>query len=364
MTPPLLHKEEENAFTTVIIGGGIAGASLLDALAALPNSGRVALVEKNLVSSGASGLAAGTLSVPGPVPRGSCDFASTLAIGSMQTYKQLEDEGFDVGLARCGSVTLAITDEQAGEVRREHAALRANGFVDNELIEDAARLAAVEPALADNPDFKVAMYQPWSVYVDPGAATRAFEERARMRGAHVIENDAVVGVCRDSETAGGRFCIRTASGRELIARNLVLATGAESNWSHWDGVPVALDIVRTKAHGVALAPRGLRRIVFCSDLYARHLVRTHTRADAPRSAFHVYGRPGFDDAANQVWFGMDRRPAADAGDFAVDGAQVREAFGFLARVAPRLFAAPRLSEDAITWTCQMPFSPASDGLPL
>ena len=93
MTPPLHSKEE--AYTTVIIGGGIAGASLLDALAALPGSGRVALVEKNLVSSGASGLAAGTLSVPGPVPRRG-DFASTLAIGSMQTYKQLEAEGFDV----------------------------------------------------------------------------------------------------------------------------------------------------------------------------------------------------------------------------------------------------------------------------
>ena len=156
---------------TLIIGGGIAGASTALYLARL--GGDVALLERGEIASEASGANAGQIGATGwgDVP----DLNAYLTMGSLQLFKELQlDFGYDIEFRQSGSLTAIHTPEQYDYMRERVAAQRSHGHQVEMITPREAR--SIDPEI--NPEMLGYMHTPLRAQADPVKATRAFAQAA------------------------------------------------------------------------------------------------------------------------------------------------------------------------------------------
>ncbi|KAG1715162.1 4-methylaminobutanoate oxidase (formaldehyde-forming) [Nymphon striatum] len=175
----------------VIIGGGVVGTSTLYHLAKAGWTDCV-LLEKNELTAGSTWHAAGNC------PSFSTSWAlratqnmTKLAKYSQELYGNLESEtGVATGFKRCGSITVALTEERREEIYRQAAMARAFGVEVEEISPDEVK-ARYEHLNIDG--IKGAVYLDKDGQGDPANIALALAKGARNRGAIVQERCKATG---------------------------------------------------------------------------------------------------------------------------------------------------------------------------
>ncbi len=179
----------------VIIGGGIAGCSIAYHLAKQGWTD-VVLLEANQLTSGTTWHAAGLIAQL----RASKNMTK-LAKYSQELYGKLEAEtGIATGFRRCGSITVALTDERKEEIYRQASMARAFGVEVEEISTDDVKERY--PYL-NVEDVTGAVYLPKDGQGDPGNIAQALAKGARLNGAKVIEGVRVTDIQQEDGRVTG-----------------------------------------------------------------------------------------------------------------------------------------------------------------
>ena len=160
----------------VVIGGGIIGCSVAYHLAA-EGCGEVMLIEKSELTAGSTWHAAGQVAF----------YADSLIHSRLQKesfdfYAALEKRGRPVGQHACGSLRLALHDDQMREFKRFSGRARALD-IDHDII-DANAARRLFPLL-ETREIVGALHIPNDGFVDPNMTTQAIAAEARQLGATV-----------------------------------------------------------------------------------------------------------------------------------------------------------------------------------
>ncbi|KZY06541.1 MULTISPECIES: GcvT family protein [unclassified Sulfitobacter] len=179
----------------VIIGGGVIGCSVAYHLTKLGWQD-VVLLERKQLTSGTTWHAAGLIAQL----RATANMTK-LAKYSQELYGNLEEEtGVATGFKRCGSITVALTDERREELFRQAAMARAFG-VDVEEISPGEVKQRYEHLNIDGVTGGV--YLDKDGQGDPANIALALAKGARQRGARVIERTRVSGIRREGRRVTG-----------------------------------------------------------------------------------------------------------------------------------------------------------------
>ncbi|WP_438956929.1 GcvT family protein [Cognatiyoonia sp.] len=179
----------------VIIGGGVIGCSVAYHLAKLGWKD-VVLLERKQLTSGTTWHAAGLIAQL----RATANMTK-LAKYSQELYGNLEAEtGVATGFKRCGSITVALTEERKEEIYRQAAMARAFGVEVEEISPEEVK-AKYEHLNIDGVTGGV--YLPLDGQGDPANIAHAMAKGARQNGAQVIERTLVTGVKRDGRRITG-----------------------------------------------------------------------------------------------------------------------------------------------------------------
>ncbi|MEO0676145.1 MAG: FAD-dependent oxidoreductase [Pseudomonadota bacterium] len=172
----------------VIIGGGVIGCSVAYHLTKLGWTD-VVLLERKSLTSGTTWHAAGLIAQL----RATANMTK-LAKYSQELYGSLEAEtGVATGFKRCGSITVALTEERREEITRQAGMARAFG-VDVEEISPNEVKARYEHLNIEGVTGGV--YLPLDGQGDPANIAHALAKGAKQRGARVIERTKATGVTR------------------------------------------------------------------------------------------------------------------------------------------------------------------------
>jgi len=209
---------------TVVVGGGIVGASVSYHLATLGHTD-VLLLEDNTIGSGTSWHAAGLVSSVRATPA-----LTELAAYGIDLYRRLGAlADVDVSFNQCGSLVLARTTGRMDELRYTRAIARQAG-IEAELL-PASEVSRLWP-LASTEGLYGALRQSLDGHVNPGLATFALaklaheggvaiREGVRVRGL-LVDGGAVVGVSTDR---GDVPCERVVLAAGLWTRDLAASAG-------------------------------------------------------------------------------------------------------------------------------------------
>ena len=198
----------------VIVGGGIAGASIAYFLARL-GVRDILVLDRAAVAAGASGRASGLVSflVTGH------PLSAALLKASADFYADWEEQvGGAPAINRVGGVLLASASERDG-VARDLRVMREAGHQGRMVERD--ELAALVPGW-DLTDVDCAAYSPFSGYIDPPMVTTALMNRARALGVRVYQGAEVIHLT----TRNGRATGVTKRRGEVVAPVVVIAAGA------------------------------------------------------------------------------------------------------------------------------------------
>jgi dimethylglycine dehydrogenase len=196
----------------VVIGGGVAGCSLLYHLTKLGWSD-VVLLEKDELTSGSTWHAAGLCTQM----IGSYNLMKLLKY-SLDLYGSLEAEtGQAVDFHRCGSVRLAGTQDRLDEYHQRKGIADQLGIpfeiVSPERARELFPLIELEGVIG-------AAYLPTDGYIDPTSVTQALAKGAVSAGAEIVRHAPVTAISRD----GGRWLVTTPKGK-IRAEIVVNAAG-------------------------------------------------------------------------------------------------------------------------------------------
>jgi len=223
-----------------IIGGGIAGTSLLYHLTKLGWS-EVTLIEQSELTAGSTWHAAGLCTQFIGNPR-----IMRLLRHSLDLYASLEEEtGQPVGLHRCGSVRLAESRDRLDQFHHVQGVAEQAGvpfeIVSPKRAHELFPLMRTDGVLA-------AAHLPTDGHVDPSGVTQALAQGALSRGARILRQTPVIGITR---TAAG-WRLDTPKG-SLQAEIVVNAAG---QWAPEVArlVGVELPIVPLQHHYVVTEP--------------------------------------------------------------------------------------------------------------
>lgn len=198
---------------TVVVGGGIIGASIAYHLA-LAGESDVLLVESNVLGSGTTWHAAGLVT-----GARSSVALTKLAKYSLELYRELEElSGVDISFRPSGSLNIARTPGRLDEIRYARDVAEQQG-VRTEMLDDE-RFKEVWP-LASTDGILGSLLLPDDGYLNPGHAAIAFAKMAHARGVRIREGVAVYKVLHeDGKTTG----IETSKGAVACDR-VILACG-------------------------------------------------------------------------------------------------------------------------------------------
>lgn len=211
----------------VVIGGGIAGCSVLYHLTKLGWSD-VALLERNELTSGSTWHSVGNT----PMFTASLNILRVLKY-SNELYASLEAEtGQNVGYHQVGSLRLATTRDLLKWYQQIQDMAQLAG-VQNEIISvDAAR--KLNPFI--NPDGVLAVaHLRGDGYLDPASVTFALAQGARQRGAEIYRGTRVEKISR---TASGEWDVATNNGN--ITAEIVVNAGGQ--WAREIGRLVGVEL--------------------------------------------------------------------------------------------------------------------------
>ncbi len=179
----------------VIIGGGVIGCSVAYHLTKLGWQD-VVLLERKQLTSGTTWHAAGLIAQL----RATANMTK-LAKYSQELYGNLETEtGVATGFKRCGSITVALTDERREEIFRQAAMARAFG-VDVQEISPAEVQARYEHLNIDG--VTAGVYLEKDGQGDPANIALALAKGARQRGALIKERTRVSRVTKSGRAITG-----------------------------------------------------------------------------------------------------------------------------------------------------------------
>jgi len=179
----------------VIIGGGVIGCSVAYHLTKLGWQD-VVLLERKQLTSGTTWHAAGLIAQL----RATANMTK-LARYSQELYGSLEEEtGVATGFKRCGSITVALTDERREEIFRQAAMARAFG-VDVQEISPAEVKERYEHLNIDG--VTAGVYLEKDGQGDPSNIALALAKGARQRGAIIREQTSVTAVRQNGRRVTG-----------------------------------------------------------------------------------------------------------------------------------------------------------------
>ncbi|WP_273508065.1 GcvT family protein [Planktotalea frisia] len=179
----------------VIIGGGVIGCSVAYHLAKLGWKD-VVLLERKQLTSGTTWHAAGLIAQLRATKN-----MTKLAKYSQELYGNLAAEtGVETGFKRCGSITVALTEERLEEINRQAAMARSFG-VEAEPISPAEVKAKYEHLNIDG--VKGGVYLPLDGQGDPANIAHALAKGARQNGALVKEGYLVTDIHKEGRRVTG-----------------------------------------------------------------------------------------------------------------------------------------------------------------
>ncbi|SHF61196.1 4-methylaminobutanoate oxidase (formaldehyde-forming) [Litoreibacter ascidiaceicola] len=179
----------------VIIGGGVIGCSVAYHLAKLGWKD-VVLLERKQLTSGTTWHAAGLIAQLRATKN-----MTKLAKYSQELYGDLEAEtGVATGFKRCGSITVALTDERLEEINRQAAMARSFG-VEAEPISPQEVKQRYEHLNIDGVTGGV--YLPLDGQGDPANIAHALAKGARQNGALVKEGYLVTDIHKGGRRVTG-----------------------------------------------------------------------------------------------------------------------------------------------------------------
>ncbi|KRF32777.1 FAD-dependent oxidoreductase [Yonghaparkia sp. Soil809] len=198
---------------TVIVGGGIIGASIAHHLAAA-GADDVLLIERARLTSGTSWHAAGL------VANGRGSTAMThLSSCVVATYATLQERsGIDVSFDRVGSLSIARTTGRVDELLRARDVAAQNG-IDARMVE-LDEIARLWP-LASTEGMLAGLHYPADGHVNPGFAALAFAALAQRSGVALREGVTALEILHDGGVVRG---VRTDQG-DVLAERVVIAGG-------------------------------------------------------------------------------------------------------------------------------------------
>ena len=179
----------------VIVGGGIAGASVAYHLTKLGCSD-VVLLEQGKLTCGTTWHAAGLVGQLRATRN-----ATRMSRYGIELYATLEQEtGLATGWKQCGSLNVAKTPERLKLLKRQMA--RARGFgIDFEFI-TPSEAGKIYPLLRTD-DLSGAVWIPGDGKANPTDLTQSLAKGARMRGARIFEGATVSGVIVERGSVAG-----------------------------------------------------------------------------------------------------------------------------------------------------------------
>ncbi len=206
----------------VIIGGGVIGCSVAYHLTKLGWS-EVVLLERKQLTSGTTWHAAGLIAQL----RATANMTK-LAKYSQELYGDLETEtGVATGFRRCGSITVALTEDRQEELLRQAAMARAFG-VEVEPISPAEVKARY--AHLNTEGVLGGVYLPLDGQGDPANIALALAKGARQRGAKIIERTKVTSIAHlDRKITGVDWQNETGEHGHITADMIVNCAGM---WGH------------------------------------------------------------------------------------------------------------------------------------
>ncbi len=179
----------------VIIGGGVIGCSVAYHLAK-KGWKEIILLERKQLTSGTTWHAAGLIAQL----RASANMTK-LAKYSQELYGNLEKEtGVATGFKRCGSITVALTEERKEEIFRQAAMARAFG-VDVEEISPKEVQNKYEHLNIDG--VTAGVWLPKDGQGDPGNIAQALAKGARNNGVKIFENTLVTSITKKDRRVSG-----------------------------------------------------------------------------------------------------------------------------------------------------------------
>ncbi|MFD3190320.1 FAD-dependent oxidoreductase [Sedimentitalea sp. HM32M-2] len=210
----------------VIIGGGVIGCSVAYHLTRLGWQD-VVLLERKQLTSGTTWHAAGLIAQL----RATANM-TRLAKYSQELYGDLQAEtGVATGFRRCGSITVALTDERREEIFRQAAMARAFG-VEVEEIGPQEVKARYEHLNIEG--VTAGVWLPLDGQGDPANIALALAKGARQRGARVHERIKVTGVARTGRRVTGVDWVSDEDGQQgHIACDMVV--NCAGMWGHQVG---------------------------------------------------------------------------------------------------------------------------------
>ncbi|SLN29278.1 4-methylaminobutanoate oxidase (formaldehyde-forming) [Roseovarius albus] len=185
----------------VVIGGGLAGCSILYHLAKLGWADSV-LIERDELTSGSTWHAAANI-------HGLHDNNNITRIQhyTMNLYKELEKEtGQGCGVFQPGSLYLAQTEAREHQLRLQEAKAKFYGLNFFEVSKEKAK--ELHP-LAQFDDVRCIMYEPDGGNVDPSGVTMAYAAGARQLGATIERFCPVIG---NEQQPDGSWIVKTEKG--------------------------------------------------------------------------------------------------------------------------------------------------------
>ncbi|ULQ53192.1 GcvT family protein [Flavihumibacter fluvii] len=194
----------------VIIGGGVAGASIAYHLA-MKGETDVVIVERSTLTSGSTFHSAGLV---GQL-RGSVTL-TTMMMYSAELYRKLsKDPETDPGWVECGGIRLACTPERVQELKRQVGWAKTFGLPLEEISAERAQelfpLMSTEGVLG-------ATYLPTDGYLDPSLLCISLANEARRMGVKIYQDTRVMAINKN-----GNRVVSVTTDRGTIATEMVVA---------------------------------------------------------------------------------------------------------------------------------------------
>lgn len=219
---------DRGSYDVVVVGGGAIGLCCAWRLAQA--GAKTVVLDRAEPPAGATRVAAGMLAPIGELAFGEPELLR-MTIAGAEVYPGFVAEleaatGLSSGYARHGALHVALDRDEASELRRVHDLQRSLGLGAEWL--PPRRCRELEPGLT--PSFNGGVHAPDEAAIDPRRMTAALLAALEGEGVEVRCGTDVVAPILDGERLEG---VRTASGGELRAGHVVLATGAWAGAESW-----------------------------------------------------------------------------------------------------------------------------------
>ncbi len=225
----------------VVIGGGLYGTSIAWRLAEM-NAGRVVIVEKSGIASGATGRSSANVQF-----NYSIEFLALIGLRAREVFQNFQEvTGGDSGFRQTGQFVLHAPEDTAA-ARDNSAMLQRAGLRISLISLDDVRKA--EP-LIDTSGVGVAFWEPEAGYADPVLTANSYAAAAKSRGAQFHGDTFVERIITSNGRVSG---VQTDKG-PISAPLVVVAAGYRSAELVR---PLGVDVpLRPERHTISIVERG------------------------------------------------------------------------------------------------------------